>query len=559
VRQADPLLTSAGRQWVACWAQCKRVSDRGILTGQGPADGMEGHGLRRDLRWKLAIIAILIGVSIWFAFPLGQRINLGLDLQGGMHLVLEVEAEKAVENTTERLVTELTEALKKAGLSGAEVHKIDYKQLLVKLPDAGQTNIVIDTVKAFPSLVPAGTKGGTELIYKLDDQDVRRILENAVDQALETIRNRVDQFGVAEPTIQRQGARNIVVELPGIADPTRAIQLIGKTARLEFRLVDESQSLDEALKGRVPAGSEILYERKVNKQTKEATRTPYLLKKQVLLTGDALTNAKMELGSRFGEPYVSIELNGDGARLFERITAENVGKRLAIVLDDTIYPAPAIRERIGGGRAQITGSFTDEEAKDLAIVLRAGALPAPVRIEENRTIGPSLGQDSIREGITAGVIGSLLVVLFMIVYYRFSGVVANVALVLNILMLLAGLGYLHATLTLPGIAGIVLTVGMAVDANVLIFERIREETRTGKPPRAAIDAGFARAWSAILDGHVTTLIAAAMLFQFGTGPVKGFAVTLVLGMIANLITAVFICKVIFESVLALRPIQRLSI
>jgi preprotein translocase subunit SecD len=520
---------------------------------------VEENGLRRDLRWKLAIIAMLIGVSIWFAFPLGQRINLGLDLQGGMHLVLEVEAEKAVENTTDRLVTELTEALKKAGLSGAEVHKIDYKQLLVRIPEAGQASIVIDTVKALPSLVAAGTKGGTELIYKLDDQDIRRILENAVDQALETIRNRVDQFGVAEPTIQRQGARNIVVELPGIADPTRAIQLIGKTARLEFRLVDESQSVDEALKGRVPAGSEILYERKVNKQTKEATRTPYLVKKQVLLTGDALTNAKMELGSRFGEPYVSIEFNSDGARLFERITAENVGKRLAIVLDDTIYSAPVIRERIGGGRAQITGSFTDEEAKDLAIVLRAGALPAPVRIEENRTIGPSLGQDSIREGITAGVIGSLLVVLFMLVYYRLAGVVANVALMLNVLMLLAGLGYLHATLTLPGIAGIVLTVGMAVDANVLIFERIREETRTGKPPRAAVDAGFTRAWSAILDGHVTTLIAAAMLFQFGTGPVKGFAVTLVLGMIANLMTAVFICKVIFESVLALRPIQRLSI
>jgi preprotein translocase subunit SecD len=515
--------------------------------------------VRRDLRWKLAIIAILIGVSVWFAFPLGQRINLGLDLQGGMHLVLEVEAEKAVESTTERLVNELTESLKKAGLSGAEVRKIDYKQLMVKISDVVQVNTVVDTVKAFSSLVPAGTQGGTELTYKLDDQTVQRILENAIDQALETIRNRVDQFGVAEPTIQRQGARNIVVELPGVEDSSRAIQLIGRTARLEFRLVDESQSVDDALKGRVPAGSEVLYERKVNKQTKEVTRTPYLLKKQVLLTGDVLTNAKMELGSRFGEPYVSIELNSDGARLFERITTENVGKRLAIVLDDTIYSAPAIRERIGGGRAQITGSFTDAEAKDLAIVLRAGALPAPVRIEENRTIGPSLGQDSIREGITAGVIGSLLVVLFMIVYYHLSGVVANVALMLNILILLAGLGYLHATLTLPGIAGIVLTIGMAVDANVLIFERIREETRTGKPPRTAIDAGFTRAWSAILDGHVTTLIAAAMLFQFGTGPVKGFAVTLVLGMIANLITAVFICKVIFESILALRPIQRLSI
>jgi preprotein translocase subunit SecD len=507
----------------------------------------------------LAVIVALVGVSAWFTFPLGQRINLGLDLQGGMHLVLEVEAEKAVDSTTERLVAEVSEGLAKLTMPGLEVRKVAYDQLVVKFPDAGRTDAVAEAMKAFPSLVPVGGKGGTELTYKLDGQRVQRIMENALDQALETIRNRVDQFGVAEPTIQRQGSRNIVVELPGIKDTSRAIQLIGKTARLEFRLVDEQHSVDEALKGKVPEGDEILYERKVNKQTGEVSRIPLLLKKQVLLTGDALTNAEVRIGSQFNEPYVSIEFDSEGAQRFERITSENVGKRLAIVLDDTIYSAPAIRERIAGGKAQITGSFTVEEARDLAIVLRAGALPAPVRIEENRTIGPSLGQDSIRQGITAGVIGSLLVVLFMLIYYRLSGVVANVALVLNILILLAGLGYFHATLTLPGIAGIVLTIGMAVDANVLIFERIREETRTGKPPRAAIDAGFTRAWSAILDGHVTTLIAAAMLFQFGTGPVKGFAVTLVLGMIANLLTAVFICKVIFETVIALRPVQRLSI
>ncbi len=513
----------------------------------------------KDLRWKFAIIVVVVGVSAWFAFPLERRISLGLDLQGGMHLVLEVEAEKAVESTTDRLVTDLSEALTKGGVPNAEVRKSARDQLTVKISDPGQVNAVTEAVKAFPSLVFVGTTGGTELTYKLDGQRVQRIMDNALDQALETIRNRVDQFGVAEPTIQRQGARNIVVELPGIKDPSRAIQLIGKTARLEFRLVDEEHSLDNALKGRVPEGSEILYERKVNKQTGEVTRTPYLVKKRALLTGDALTNAEVRIGSQFSEPYVSIEFDKEGGRLFERITSENVGKRLAIVLDDTIYSAPAIRERIAGGKAQITGSFTVEEARDLAIVLRAGALPAPVRIEENRTVGPSLGQDSVRQGLTAGAIGSLLVVLFMLVYYRFSGVVADSALVLNILILLAGLGYFHATLTLPGIAGIVLTVGMAVDANVLIFERIREETRLGKPPRAAIDAGFSRAWSAILDGHVTTLIAAAMLFQFGTGPVKGFAVTLVLGMIANLLTAVFICKVIFEGILALRPMQRLSI
>jgi preprotein translocase subunit SecD len=515
--------------------------------------------VRRDLRWKLAIIVLVIGLSVWFTFPLGQRMNLGLDLQGGMHLVLEVEAEKAVDSTIDRLVAEVSEGLAKLSIPGLEVRKLAHDQLLVKFPEAGRSDAVTEAMKAFPSLVPVGGRGGTELTFKLDGQRAQRIMENAQEQALETIRNRVDQFGVAEPTIQRQGSRNIVVELPGIKDAARAIDLIGKTARLEFRLVDEQQSVDEALRGKIPEGDELLYERKVNKQTGEVTRAPYLLRKQVLLTGDALTNAEVRFGSQFNEPYVSIEFDREGARRFERITSENVGKRLAIVLDDTIYSAPVIRERIAGGQAQITGSFTTEEARDLAIVLRAGALPAPVRIEYESIVGPSLGQDSIRQGLTAGLIGSLLVVLFMLVYYRLSGVVANVALVLNILILLAGLGYFHATLTLPGIAGIVLTMGMAVDANVLIFERIREEARLGKPPRASVDAGFTRAWSAILDGNVTTLIAAAMLFQFGTGPIKGFAVTLSLGLIANLFTAVFVCKFIFDSVIAFRPIQRLSI
>jgi preprotein translocase subunit SecD len=515
--------------------------------------------LRKDLRWKAAVIAVVIGVSVWFAFPLDKRINLGLDLQGGMHLVLEVEAEKAVESTTERLVNEITEALKKAGIPGAEVRQVGREEVLISIANAERAKSVGEVMQSFPILVSAGTKGDGAFAYKLDDQRVRRIMENALDQGLETIRNRVDQFGVAEPTIQRQGTRNIVVELPGVRDPDRAIQLIGRTARLEFHLVDEDHSLDEALKGRVPEGSEVLYERKVNKQTGEATRIPFLLKKQTLLTGEALTNAEVRIGSQFNEPYVSIEFDREGARVFERITTDNAGKRLAIVLDNTVYSAPVIRERIAGGQAQITGSFTVEEARDLAIVLRAGALPAPVRVEENRTVGPSLGRDSVRQGLTAGLIGSLLVVLFMLVYYRLSGSVATVALILNILLLLAGLGYFHATLTLPGIAGIVLTLGMAVDANVLIFERIREELRVGKPPRAAIDAGFSRAWSAILDGNVTTLIAAAMLFQFGTGPIKGFAVTLTLGLIANLFTAVFVCKFMFESALSFRPIQRLSI
>jgi preprotein translocase subunit SecD len=515
--------------------------------------------LRRDLRWKLAVIVIVIGVGLWFTFPLGERMNLGLDLQGGMHLVLEVEAEKAVDSATDRLVTEVSEGLAKLAIPNLEVRKVAHDQLVVSVADAGRVEAVAEAMKAFPSLVPEGTKGGTELSYRLDGQRVKRLMDNAMDQALETIRNRVDEFGVAEPTIQRQGSRNIVVELPGIKDAARAVQLIGKTARLEFRLVDEQRSVEEALKGKVPEGAEVLYERKVNKQTGEVTRAPFLIRKQVLLTGDALTDAEVRIGSQFNEPYVSIEFDREGARRFERITSENVGKRLAIVLDNTVYSAPVIRERIAGGQAQITGSFTFEEASDLAIVLRAGALPAPVRIEYESIVGPSLGQDSIQQGLVAGLIGSSIVVIFMLIYYRLSGVVASIALVLNILLLLAGLGYFHATLTLPGIAGIVLTLGMAVDANVLIFERIREELRLGKPPRAAVEAGFSRAWSAILDGNVTTLIAAAMLFQFGTGPIKGFAVTLSLGLLANLFTAVFVCKFIFDSALAFRPIQRLSI
>ena len=515
--------------------------------------------MRRDLRWKLAVIVIIIGVSLWFTFPLGERMNLGLDLQGGMHLVLEVEAEKAVDSTTDRLVTEVSEGLAKLALPNLEVRKVAHDQLVVSVADAGRVEAVAEAMKAFPSLVPEGVRGGTELSYKLDGQRVKRLMDNAIEQALETIRNRVDEFGVAEPTIQRQGSRNIVVELPGIKDAARAVQLIGRTARLEFRLVDEQRSAEEALKGKVPEGAEVLYERKVNKQTGEVTRVPFLIRKQVLLTGDALTDAEVRIGSQFNEPYVSIEFDREGARRFERITSENVGKRLAIVLDDTVYSAPVIRERIAGGQAQITGSFTFEEASDLAIVLRAGALPAPVRIEYESIVGPSLGQDSIQQGLMAGLIGSIIVVLFMLTYYRLSGVVASVALALNILLLLAGLGYFHATLTLPGIAGIVLTLGMAVDANVLIFERIREELRLGKPPRAAVEAGFSRAWSAILDGNVTTLIAAAMLFQFGTGPIKGFAVTLSLGLLANLFTAVFVCKFIYDSALAFRPIQRLSI
>ncbi|RMF87328.1 MAG: protein translocase subunit SecD [Nitrospinota bacterium] len=516
--------------------------------------------MRKDLQWKTALIVIVIGVAVWYNFPPGKNLNLGLDLQGGVHLLLEVEADKVVESALERYQFELESAFKeeKLPLQAVRIEGGNTNRLILQFTEKVDPAKVDEVLASYPLLRRVSSQDN-RFVYQIDSQRVEEMKSKAVEQALETIRNRVDQFGVAEPTIQRKGERGIIVELPGIKDTDRAIQLIGKTARLEFRLVDDENSLEEALKGKVPEGDEILYRRVVDKETRTVSKEPFLLKKQVLLTGDALTDARMQIGSRFNEPYVSLSFDKEGAKLFERITAENVGKRLAIVLDNTVYSAPVIRERIGGGRAQITGLFTIEEARDLAIVLRAGALPAPVRIEENRTVGPSLGADSIRQGITAILVGGILVLIFMIIYYRLSGVIADVALFLNLVLLTGALAYFHATLTLPGIAGILLTIGMAVDANVLIFERIREELRVGKTIRAAVDAGFSKAFLTIVDANVTTVIAALVLFQFGTGPVKGFAVTLSLGIAASMFTAVFVSRVIFEHILSRRKVSQLSI
>jgi len=317
--------------------------------------------------------------------------------------------------------------------------------------------------------------------------------------------------------------------------------------------------VEEALKGSVPPGAEILYQTQTDPKTQRTLKTPYLIKKRSLLTGAYLTEARVEIDSQYSEPYVSLSFDKKGARIFERITEENVKKRLAIVLDQHVYSAPVIQEKISGGQARITGSFTLEEARDLAIVLRAGALPAPVDIIEERTVGPSLGIDSIRKGILSMTVGGLLVILFMVVYYKFSGLIANLALVVNILLIAAGLAGFQATLTLPGIAGIILTIGMAVDANVLIFERIREELGLGKTARASLEAGYDRATLTILDANVTTLIAALVLFQFGTGPVKGFAVTLSLGVVSSLFTALILTRAIFDFFLINRKMKQLSI
>jgi preprotein translocase subunit SecD len=480
-----------------------------------------------------------------------------------MHLLLEVDTEKALESTVERISQEMRELLKKKRIRHVAIERVEGIKISAEVKKEESIEkfraLLDDEFRDLRELSNKKADGIQTIMLDIPDSDRDQIEKLAVDQALETIRNRIDQFGVSEPDIRRQGEKRILIQLPGIKDTQRAKDLIGKTALLEFKLVDDTQSLDGALKGNVPPGREILYKIDEDPQTQRTSKTPFLLKKRTLLTGAYLTDARVAIDSQFNEPYVSINFDKKGARIFERITGDNVNKRLAIVLDNHVYSAPVIQEKIAGGQARITGRFTTEEARDLAIILRAGALPAPVNILEERTVGPSLGADSIRKGLLSMIIGGLLVIIFMVIYYKTAGLIADVALFLNILLIGAGLAGLQATLTLPGIAGIILTIGMAVDANVIIFERIREEVALGRTPRAAIDAGYNRATLTVLDANVTTLIAAIVLFQFGTGPVKGFAVTLSLGVIASLFTALILSRLIFNYILVNRKVKTLSI
>ncbi len=490
-------------------------------------------------------------------------IHLGLDLQGGMHLVLGVDVDKAVESRLDTLVDQSESLLREKDIIFKRVDRSFGERIVITVYDEDAGRQVDALMKeSFPNLEALTlTAEGAYILknYRLSDSEIEATREYAVRQALETLRNRVDQFGVSEPTLQRQAGNRILIQLPGVKDPQRAIDLLGKTARLDFKMVMETADPQEALAGKIPQGGQILYERRVDNRTGAVSEIPLVVEEKTVLTGDLLSNAQVRIDTRFNDPYVAIDFNAIGAKRFDQITAANVGKRMAIVLDDTVYSAPVIRERISGGSAQISGSFTEQEATDLAIVLRAGSLPAPVNILENRTVGPSLGQDSINQGILSVVIGGLLVILGMVAYYRLFGIVANIVLVLNVVFIMAMLSIFGATLTLPGIAGIVLTVGMAVDANVLIFERIREEVRLGRTARAALEAGYSKAFLTIIDANVTTLIAALVLFQFGTGPVKGFAVTLSVGIIASLFTAIFVSRLIFDFFLSRRKVDRLSI
>ncbi|HEX9948952.1 MAG TPA: protein translocase subunit SecD [Thermodesulfobacteriota bacterium] len=532
--------------------------------------------MTRSLQWRfLLILAVLIGAAIflyptfvkelpswWPKFFPQDKIHLGLDLQGGMHLTFEVEADKAVESSAERMKNDLGNNLKKENIFYTYLERVQGDKIEVVLlnPDV-KAKFDSYLKEQYPILKEATSqKEGdrVKVLLEMDPRQIAEIKKSAIDQALETIRNRVDQFGVAEPDISRQGENMILIQLPGIKDPERAKELIGKTAILEFKLVDEEYDVGRALAGNIPFGDVILYERVVDPQTGAINKIPFVIKDKTLMTGDVLKDARVKLDQN-NRPYVGLSFHPAGARLFEQITGDNVGKRLAIILDNTVYSAPVIRQRIAGGEAIIEGRFTMEDARDLAIVLRAGSLPAPIKILEERTVGPSLGQDSINKGIKATIIGGLLVLIAMILYYRMAGFVANIALILNMVLLLAALAALRGTLTLPGIAGIALTVGMAVDANVLIYERLREEMRLGKPPGAALAAGYSRAFLAIMDSNVTTVIAALVLLQFGTGPIKGFAITLTIGLAASMFTAIVVTRFIFDFVLNNFRVKRWSV
>ncbi|MGK7345939.1 MAG: protein translocase subunit SecD [Candidatus Nitrospinota bacterium M3_3B_026] len=515
--------------------------------------------MNKNLLWRLAVIAAVAGLCAWSATPVDEKINLGLDLQGGMHLVYEVDVDKAVVSSLDGVADDLKKFLESRDVKVDSARR-EGETIFLGFPDAGQGEKARDIIDADYTIIePAPGGDSRALAYAYTADQRKTVKDGAIDQALETLRNRIDQFGVAEPAIQREGGNRILIQLPGVKDRERAIGIIGKTARLEFRMIDETVSPEEAKTGGLPPGSEVLYERVVDPITGEETdRAPHVVRKKVELTGDMLSNAVVQI-DQYNRPYVSLDLNKEGAAVFGRITSENVGKRMAIVLDNHVYSAPVIREKITGGSAMITGSFSYEEARDLALVLRAGALPAPLIKLEERSVGPSLGRDSVERGVKSIITGGVLVLVFMLVYYRFGGVVADTALLFNIVILAGALAYFGATLTLPGIAGIILTIGMAVDANVLVFERIREELRIGKTVRSAVESGFSKAFLTIIDANVTTLIAALVLFQFGTGPVKGFAVTLSLGILASLFTAIFVSRTFFLWYMGSRRLTELKI
>ncbi len=515
----------------------------------------------------LTVLAVLIllpsitgALPDWWSndFPT-PKIQLGLDLQGGTHLLLEVKLEEAVKTQLRRVAEEVKLEMKQNKLEVKSVTQDPSGAVLVTLPSADERTAFLDLAgKMFSDMViglaPNSSDAGPTYRMTYRPMELEQVRRNAMEQALETIRNRIDQLGVRETTIAQEGNDEILVQLPGIQDPERAKELIGKTGVLQFKLVDDNHSVSDALRDGPPPGDEVLYG-----PASRGGREPYLVESPVLLTGDTITDARVRPGGQLEGPYVTVDLDERGAQIFAAITAANVGRKIAIVLDNVVYSAPVIREPIPGGHVQITGSFTYDEAHELAIVLRSGALPAPVEIIEERTVGPSLGRDSIHEGELSFVVGALVVLVFMAVYYSGAGLLADFGLSLNILLLICVMAALQATLTLPGIAGIVLTLGMSVDANVLVNERMREELRGGKTPREAVRLGYERAWSAIRDSNISTFVAGLILFQFGTGPVKGFAVTLCVGVLTGVFSCFVVTRAWYDYLISMRRLNTISV
>ncbi len=519
--------------------------------------------MKKNLRWKVVLVIAVIALCTYLAYPPSEKIHYGLDLQGGMHLVLQVITDDAITYETDQAVLSLREELQKENITYTSVSKREGQigEFVIQEFDPEQERAVRDMLDDYFREWDYSVRGGSFFLSLKSGSDF--YLRNAsVQQALETIENRVNELGLTEPTIQRQGLSGdrIIVELPGVEDPERVKDILKTTALLEFRLVQAGAEMDrETLLashgGVVPDDMEVM--------RGDAEHTEggwYLVSNVSEITGNDLRNARRSQ-DEWNKPAVSFTLHPDPGKRFEKMTAENVGKPMAIVLDKTIVEVANIRERIPAtSSTMIHGNFTIEQADTISMMLRSGAMPASVKYLEDRTIGPSLGADSIRRGLMSILMALVLVMIFMVFYYRLAGLNAVLALALNILILMGMLAYFGASLTLPGIAGIILTVGMAVDANVLVFERIREELAQGKNVLSSISSGFSRAFRTILDANVTTIIAAIFLFQFGTGPIRGFAVTLIIGISASMFTAIFVSRLIFDLAFSKRKkVEKLSI
>ena len=509
----------------------------------------------------------------WLRAFNAEPMFLGLDLRGGVHFLMQVDMEAAVAKAEERYISDIRTQLRDNRIRYKTITRLRKGGLLIRFRGADQRQQGITEIEDnFPDLEldqPEAESGEFPLVIRLSENAVKETRRLALQQNITTLRKRVNELGVAEPVIQQQGLERVVVQLPGVQDTARAKDILGATATLEFRMTDEDHAVQDALDGRVPAGSRLYYER---------TGNPVLLQKQIMLTGDYIIDAAAGFDSVSGSPNVSITLDGKGAKRFSDATAEEVGRTMAVVFIENktetiekdgeivkrketieeVINVATIREQLGK-RFQITGLDSTEEARDLALLLRAGALAAPIEIIEERTVGPSLGQDNIDKGFMSVQIGFILVLIFMAVWYKGFGLAADVALALNLILIVALLSMLQATLTLPGIAGIVLTVGMAVDANVLIFQRIREEISNGNSPQASIHAGYEKAFTTIADANITTLFAAIVLFSFGTGPIKGFAVTLSLGIVCSMFTAIMVTRAVVNLIYGGKKLRRLVI